>query len=84
MIFSIVLNAQISDGIISFEGNGMDAFEEDDWFSRMEDGDTMPASYFTLYQFKRLDFHTLVELNEDYRHATYYHRNSYTRPKENQ
>jgi hypothetical protein len=77
-----IKNAQISDGIISFEGNGMDAFEEDDWFSRMEDGDTMPASYFTLYQFKILDFHTLVELNEDYQHATYYHRNSYTRPKE--
>lgn len=78
-----IKNVQISNGIISFEGDGMDAMEEDIWFSRMEEGDTIPASHFTLYQFKILDFHTLVELNEEYRHATYYHRNSYTRPTEN-
>lgn len=79
-----IKNVQISNGILSFDGDAVDASQEDDWLSRMEEGDTIPASHFRLYQFKILDFHTLVELKEDYRHATYYHRNSYTRPKENQ
>lgn len=74
-----IRNIQISDGIISFEGTSTD---EDILFQRIEDGDTIPASWFTLYQFKILDFHTVVELNEDYNRATYYHRTSYTRPKE--
>lgn len=77
-----IKNAQISNGIISFEGMGMDGIDEDIWYQRIEDGDTIPSHFFTPYQFKILDFHTLVELNEDYNHATYYHRTSYNRPKE--
>lgn len=77
-----IKNAQISDGIISFEGMGMDGFDEDIWHQRMEDGDTIPSRLLTSYQFKILDFHTLVELNEAYNRATYYQRISYRRPKE--
>jgi hypothetical protein len=77
-----IKNAQISNGIISFEGMGMDGFDEDIWYQRMEDGDTIPSRLLTPYQFKILDFHTVVELNEDYNRATYYQRASYTRPKE--
>ncbi|MBL4648655.1 MAG: nuclear transport factor 2 family protein, partial [Aureispira sp.] len=72
-----IKSVQISEGIISFEG-----MDEDIWLNRIEDGDTIPARFLTLYQFKILDFHTLVELDKDYNVATYYHRNNYTRPKE--
>jgi hypothetical protein len=77
-----IKNIKISDGIISFEGDAMDSMEEDIWFERMQDGDTIPASHFHLYQFKILNFHTLVELNEDYKRATYYTRTHYSRPEE--